>query len=115
MWHNCLATSSNLLHRQIPVVNHCLTCLHEAEDDHHIFRSCPLAIEAWDVSTLNVQPLDTPSLSLRSWLEFWMGKFISEDGYGGTRVPQFIGTLWAIWNTRNEQVFRQVRANLQTL
>lgn len=115
MWHNCLATSSNLHYRGIPIENQCLTCLHDNEDDHHIFQTCPLALEAWSVSALSVQPLDQPSLSMASWLELWLGKFLKEDGCWRTRVPTFISTLWEIWNTRNDQVFRQVRATLQRL
>lgn len=44
-----------------------------------------------------------------------MGKFLKEDGHWSLGVPQFIGTLWAIWNTRNDQVFRHTRATLQML
>ena len=29
---------------------------------------------------------------------------------GGLWLPKFIGTLWAIWKTRNGQVFRHIRA-----
>lgn len=65
IWHNCLATSSNLHYRGITTQNQCLTCLHDNEDDNHIFRTCPLALEAWAAeSALNVQPLDQPSLSI---------------------------------------------------
>ena len=96
-------------------MNQCQTCLHDNEDDLHIFRHCPLALKAWARSNLNVPPLDFPDLSIASWLEFWIGKFRKEDGYGGIRLPAFINTLWALWTTRNTQVFRQVRATLQTL
>lgn len=115
MWHNCLATSSNLHSREIPILNQCLTCLHDDEDAQHIFRSCPLALDAWVGSPITVHPLDHLSLPLASWLELWIGKFLQEDGYWGSRLPQFISTLWAIWNTRNNHIFRQVQANLQTL
>lgn len=35
---------------------------------------------------------------------------MKEDGIEGSRLPRFIGTLWAIWKTRNGQVFREIRA-----
>ena len=114
MWHNCLATASNLQYRGIPISNHCHTCLHDDEDDQHIFRKCPLALEAWGRSSLNISPLDFPDLSVASWLEYWIGKFRIEDGHGSSRLTSFINTLWAIWNVRNGQVFRQVRATLST-
>lgn len=71
LWHNCLATSSNLHHRGITNISHYETCLHDNEDDRHIFWFCPLAIEAREWSELQVQPYDHPSLSLASWIEFW--------------------------------------------
>lgn len=115
LWYNCLATASNLHARDIPIINHCLTCLHDDEDDHHIFRSCPLALEAWARSPITINPLLFPSLTLASWLDHWIGKFLREDGYRGCRLSQFINTLFAIWNTRNDQIFRHSRATLQKL
>ena len=105
LWHNCLATSFNLQKRGIMHSNHCKVCLQENEDDQHIFRVCPLALEAWEGNDLQIQPYDHPSMSLAAWLELWIGKFLKEDGYQGLRVPLFIGTLWAIWKTWNDQVF----------
>ena len=110
LWHNSLATSSNLHHRGITPQSQCATCLHDIEDVQHIFRFCPLAIEAWDGSDLGVQPVTPIEISLGNWLEYWMAKFIQEDGMRSPRIPKFIGTLWAIWKTRNGQVFRNIRA-----
>lgn len=36
-----------------------------------------------------------------------------QDGHQGGRLPSFARMMWAIWKTRNEQVFRQHRATLQ--
>lgn len=33
--------------------------------------------------------------------------FFMEDGARGSTLPKFIGTLWAIWCLRNNQIFRQ--------
>lgn len=40
IWHNCLATSSNLLKRNITTNSQCLTCLSDIEDVQHILPSC---------------------------------------------------------------------------
>lgn len=115
MWHNCLATSSNLRHRGITSSGSCLTCLHEDEDALHIFRYCPLAIEAWDLANIQLRVPIPQLLSISAWLEFWIGNLIIEDGHNGSRLPTFLGTLWAIWKTRNHQIFRNVRATLHIL
>ncbi|XP_048503103.1 uncharacterized protein LOC125498849 [Beta vulgaris subsp. vulgaris] len=113
VWHNCLATSSNLHRRGVTDTNQCSICLHDDKDDQHLFRFCPLALEAWHSFGLQIPSSDDPSMSLASWIVFWLEKYIKEDGYRGLRVPMFIGTLWAIWKTRNDQVFRQIRATLE--
>ena len=115
LWHNCLATSSNLSYRGLTLADQCLTCLHDGEDSTHIFRECPIACEAWERSTLHMVVSHQPLLAIDLWLEFWLEKFIKEDGLQSPRVPLFIGILWAIWKTRNDQVFRNQRATLATL
>ncbi|XP_010676995.1 uncharacterized protein LOC104892705 [Beta vulgaris subsp. vulgaris] len=112
LWHNCLATSSNLQRRGIINTTHCSMCLDDNEDDQHIFRFCPMAMEAWEGSPLSISSSENHAMSLASWIVFWLEKYLKEDGYRGLRVPIFIGTLWAIWKTRNEQIFRQGRTML---
>lgn len=94
-------------------IHNCSVCLHDTEDDQHIFRFCPLATEAWEGNGLHIKSYHHPSMPLASWLVFWLEKYIKEDGFHGLRLPLFIGTLWAVWKTRNNQVFRQVRATLE--
>ncbi|XP_019107887.1 uncharacterized protein LOC109136340 [Beta vulgaris subsp. vulgaris] len=113
IWHNSLATSSNLFQRGISNINQCQTCLHDNEDEQYIFQFYPLAIEAWEGNELQIHSHHQLDFSLAQWLALWFGKYLKEDGYGGLRLPQFIGTLWAIWKARNAQIFRQVRATLE--
>ena len=56
-----------------------------------------------------------PLLSMPLWLEYWLEKFIKEDGIHSTLVSLFIGILWAIWKRRNDQIFRNQRASLPIL
>lgn len=115
LWHNCLATSANLHHRGIISTDHYSVCLHDNENDQHIFRFCPLATEAWEGNGLRITSSHHPSMSLASWIIFWLEQYLKEDGHMGLRLPVFIATLWAIWKIRNDQVFRQVRATLEGL
>lgn len=115
LWHNCLATSSNLSHRGMLLYDQCLTCLHDGEDSNHIFRSCPIACKAWECSSLHFVASHQPLLSISLWLEYWLERFIKANGAHSYRVPLFVGILWAIWKTRNDQIFRNQRATLIAL
>lgn len=56
----------------------------------------------------------TPSSTL--WSSISIVGFLDwvlEDGHCGLRLPKFIDTLWAIRRTRNDQVFRKIRATVE--
>lgn len=40
---------------------------------------------------------------------------LNKDDITTSRLPKFIGALWAIWILRNEQVFRSRRPTLQSI
>lgn len=54
-------------------------------------------------------------LSFSDWLSYWVIYFYKEDGYQGSHVPKFVSTLWSIWRSRNEQVFRQQRPTANSI
>lgn len=47
------------------------------------------------------------------WLIDWFNYFRNEDRIEGTRLPIFIATLWGIWYTRNDKVFKLIPTNLE--
>lgn len=49
LWHNTLATKSNLFRRGIGVDALCPVCLYDEESLTHLFRQCSLASEAWEL------------------------------------------------------------------
>lgn len=53
LWHNCLATSSSLHHRGIPISAYCLTCVHDEKDAYHILRLSPLLLKLGKPLTFN--------------------------------------------------------------
>ncbi|XP_056688032.1 uncharacterized protein [Spinacia oleracea] len=77
----------NLERRGIMLDVNCDLCSDHCEDAQHTFRLCKLAQDL----------------------------FISEDGKLSDRVVTFIGTLWALWVTRNSRVFRSETGNIQTV
>lgn len=47
LWHNGLATKSNIFKRRVGTSSECPICLDDNEDTQHLFRWCPLTLEAW--------------------------------------------------------------------
>ena len=64
LWHNGLATKSNLVRRGVGNSSECPICLDDNEDTQHLFRWCPLALEAWDHRHLSTVPLSPHAWSL---------------------------------------------------
>ncbi|XP_048496221.1 uncharacterized protein LOC125495518 [Beta vulgaris subsp. vulgaris] len=110
LWHNGFATKKILYRRQISDSSECPICLHDCEDTNHLFRYCPLAIEAWGNRDLGINRAPVLAMPMREWLRSWIMFFYKKDGYYGSRLPAFVATLWTIWLLRNEQVFRQFHA-----
>lgn len=110
LWHNGIATTSNLQKRGVSNSREFPICLDDQEDIHHLFRLCPLSLEAWDQSQLNCNTINTVHMAFRDWLSHCILHFTKEDGVvHGLNLPKFVDTLWAIWYLRNNQVFRQQR------
>ena len=111
---NGLASSENLFWRGLGTSDMCSICLCDNESRNHLFRACPLVEEAW--ALLDFPHLATASsTTFEDWLMGSVCFYKDADGATGTRLPHFIATLWAIWLTRNAQVFRQIRATVEGL
>lgn len=109
LWHNDIAINLNPSRRNIRDTTIFPACLHIEEDLSHLFLFCPLAEEVWHKAYLIVIISFDPHLNFRKWLWNILLHFSVEDGYNGSILSQFVGVLWAIWTTRNEQVFHQRR------
>ena len=75
LWHNGLATTSNLHKRGISLSSACPICLDDQENTQHLFHLCPLAIEAWRESHLSVDNLQTEHMPFRDRLRYWIVHF----------------------------------------
>ena len=111
MWQNSLALSANLLRRNLTTNGACCICLNDTEDNGHLFRTCPLAQEVWELD-LGFSAGDQQHLPFREWLSGQIMHFVAQEGLKGPLLPRFIGALWAIWRSRNAQIFNNVRASL---
>ena len=115
LWHNGLATTSNLHKRGISLSSECPICLDDQESTHHLFRFCPLALEAWRSSQLISDNSNTESMSFRDWLRYWILHYHNQATAIDSPIYTFIGTLWTIWLSRNSQVFRQHRPSERSI
>ena len=93
----------------------CPLCLEDIEDTQHLFRWCPLAIEASAHRQIRMDPSTGNDSLFREWLSYWLIYFNQEDGCHGSRIPAFVNTLWAIWRSPNEQVFWHRRPTRQSI
>lgn len=109
--HNRLATGANLVRRGIGTSSACPICLEDVETTYHMFLTCPLAMEAWTSYTPLTPPAPNQGDSVSPWLEVQILQLHSSEGLAGPLLPKFVGTLWAIWLTRNGQIFRHIRAS----
>lgn len=115
LWQNSLATTDNLENRGLTASANCPICLEDREDPQHLFRFCPLAVEAWDLNLCPLVPLTHPdaAMDFKSWLVHHVLHFAGTQGLQGHTLPVFIGILWAIWKTRNAHIFNASRATLE--
>lgn len=108
-WHNGIATSTNLFNRGLSGSSECPIRLHDFEEVSHLFRFCPLALEAWEKGPLQVHNHRSLHLPFKDWLGYWLHHLSAADPINGSGLPSYVGTLWAIWKLRNSQVFRHQR------
>ncbi|XP_010692677.1 uncharacterized protein LOC104905754 [Beta vulgaris subsp. vulgaris] len=108
LWHNSLATVANLSYRGMSVSDDCPSCNLEPETCQHLFRLCPLAISAWRTSQLSIISNSVTYVSFKDWLIAWILYLYCMDGYSGDRLPIFVATLWAIWQSQNNLVFNGI-------
>lgn len=115
LWQNCLPIAANLACRGLCDPEECSICLEGKEDNQHLFRLCPLALEVWDVQLSLLRSQAASIQSYSDWLIHNFLTFVIKEGLQNAAHPGFFGTLWAIWKTRNSQIFDNSRATMEEL
>ncbi|XP_048496584.1 uncharacterized protein LOC125495798 [Beta vulgaris subsp. vulgaris] len=115
LWQNCLPTGANLARRGITMSATCPICLDDHEDSWHLFCLCPLALEAWEHHFPSLMPQPVDSQTFSDWLTNHLLTLFHQGGLHSPHIPETIGLLWAIWKTRNAQIFEHLRATLTSL
>lgn len=103
--HKSILTKDVLIHRGWKGDSKCQICVLDESIDH-LFLHCPLARFLWGITKcafdLPALPGSFPDI-WASWIYLFAGK---------TRKMVMVGVaglFWALWNTRNEACFRNVR------
>lgn len=93
---------SSRMHHLSPI---CPLCASDEESITHLFLQCPLTVPVWAGTPFLTAPVDQAAdFSFKNWLLDWILQLTASTTDLDT-FRHFIAILWAIWKTRNEQVF----------
>lgn len=106
---NSLVTSDNLYRWRLGDSASCPICIDDVESCQHPFRECPLALEAYSITNLLHPVIDNAHLTFTEWILLYIIRFTDTEGVHSSHLSAYVGTLWAIQTTRNNQVFRNIR------
>ncbi|XP_021727191.1 uncharacterized protein LOC110694325 [Chenopodium quinoa] len=106
IFHDNIVVKVNLARRGMAIDTECDHCRAGKEDGQHLFRLCSQVREVWENSLLNICHDFSESISVQKWIQHYILLFYSEDGKNSSRIVLFIATLWCLWKTRNERVYR---------
>ncbi|XP_074321435.1 uncharacterized protein LOC141657943 [Silene latifolia] len=76
-----------------------------SETIEHIFRDCPLSSRVWAGTALGIRVEGTAMIPLGDWVINWI-RFLGNLEECDSRTLVFLATLWGLWTTRNNAVFR---------
>ncbi|XP_074297860.1 uncharacterized protein LOC141628651 [Silene latifolia] len=89
--------------------NHiCRMCLEDqsySETIEHIFRDCGLSVRVWAGSLLGIRVEGVTMVPLSERIINWL-RYLEKMEDGERRVLVFLATLWGLWTTRNNAVFK---------
>jgi len=106
MWqlcHNALPLRVTLLRRGMQIDPVCANCALDLEDLDHLFLTCPIARQVWELGVshrwLPSHPFPQAGLSLREGLQLLA---LNQFPY----LTRVVLLLWSIWKSRNALIFR---------
>lgn len=103
----CLPTLSQLYARYVPVQTTCPICNFGEESIIHALVSCSFAASCWQ------KVLGTSALVNRSMFKDWFEHVLSS--YSSDRWAEVVMLCWSVWNARNELVWQQKRARVDSV
>lgn len=111
-WLQCLPTSSNLVHRAMPIDPKCMACQNREESIIHVLRDCIIARNFWAVGSIPYSFSDFYDLDFKAWL-YKFCNFNTKDHSGSYAwKTYFLRGIWALWIQRNNMLFKHTSPNL---
>ncbi|PNY13385.1 ribonuclease H [Trifolium pratense] len=98
---DCLPTHVRLLQRHVDCVPNCPMCNDGAEDDFHVFFTCPQVVDCWTAAGLYDVIYNRLS-SFNNVAELLLNICNHEDENTAGRVAMLI---WCIWQNRNDMIW----------
>ncbi|KAH9626901.1 hypothetical protein KSS87_002301, partial [Heliosperma pusillum] len=103
-----MAVGSEFERRGIGIYGFCRLCNDQImESSAHLFRDCPFARRMWAGSNLGIKTDLDGELDIREWIINWI-RFLSKSEEKDFKILSFLSTIWSIWITRNNAVFRDL-------
>ncbi|XP_074298533.1 uncharacterized protein LOC141629427 [Silene latifolia] len=105
---NTLLVGFDFQKRSIEGSHTCRMCLGDqpySETIEHIFRDCGLSSRVWAGSVLGIRVEGVTMVPLSDWIINWL-RYLEKLEDGERRVLVFLATLWGLWTTRNNAVFK---------
>ncbi|XP_057793009.1 uncharacterized protein LOC131009611 [Salvia miltiorrhiza] len=103
-----LATTDNLLRRQVQLPNEeltCILCKDQAESIDHLFFSCQMTTEVWNSILLWIGKHAALHIRAKDHLLAFSNLGSKADNFLLTSV--WICVIWSVWNWRNEGKFNK--------
>lgn len=97
--HDILPTRANLVKRNIVDDPECPICEREVETGFHILWQCPSAMDAWCLSSRNIQKRSFPGPDFVQVVEGVLAHCSTDE------IKIFVGLARRIWLRRNEVVY----------
>ncbi|XP_074296847.1 uncharacterized protein LOC141627501 [Silene latifolia] len=72
---------------------------------NHLFRDCDIVARIWSSSNLGIRTCNDSHMPVGEWIINWINYLLEADN-GEFLVISLIVTIWCIWCTRNNLVFR---------
>ncbi|XP_021845165.2 putative ribonuclease H protein At1g65750 [Spinacia oleracea] len=112
LFHNGIASKVNVGKKGVQLSLTCDFCAKDNEDIQHIFRFCDCAKRVWRYGSLAIHSEINENLSFIDWVLYFIRLFQCQDGKNSVRVIYFIATLWGLWLSRNNRIFRNERGEV---
>ncbi|XP_074302849.1 uncharacterized protein LOC141636469 [Silene latifolia] len=104
---NFVSNGSEFQKRGIGVDHSCRFCygMDNIETLNHLFQDCDIVARIWSSSNLGIRTCNDSHMPVGEWIINWIN-YLSEADNGEFLVISLIATIWCIWCTRNNLVFR---------